>query len=108
MSRVIAVSSPNAKPERVNLRLSTDALETIKEAARVQGQDVTSFMTGAALDRARAVLAEDRLLRLTPHEVNQLETALDKEPAVVPRIMAVLRRFGSDHAAERQGSHAPG
>lgn len=105
-SRVIAVSSPTAKPERVNFRLSTEALETIKEAARVQGQDVTSFMTGAALDRARAVLAEDRLLRLTPHEVNQLEAALDKEPAVVPQLMAVLRRFGSDHAADRHGSHA--
>lgn len=108
MSRVIAVSSPNAKPERVNLRLSTDALETIKEAARVQGQDVTSFMTGAALDRARAVLAEDRLLRLTPHEVNQLETALDKEPAVVPQLMAVLRRFGLITRRSAKGSHAPG
>jgi len=103
---VIAVSSQTAKPERVNFRLSTEALETIKEAARVQGQDVTSFMTGAALDRARAVLAEDRFLRLTPHEVNQLEAALDKEPAVVPQLMAVLRRFGSDREVERQGSQA--
>ena len=101
---MIVVSSPTAKPERVNFRLSTEALETIKEAARVQGQDVTSFMTGAALDRARAVLAEDRFLRLTPHEVNQLEAALDKEPAVVPQLMAVLRRFGGDRHVEREGS----
>lgn len=90
------MASQTAKPERVNFRLSTEALNTIKEAAVVQGQDVTSFMTGAALDRARSVLAEDRLLRLTPHEVNQLEAALDKEPEVVPQLMAVLRRFGSD------------
>lgn len=49
----------------------------------MQQQDVTSFVLGAALERARAVLAEDRLLRLTPHEVNQLEQALDREPHVV-------------------------
>lgn len=65
---------------------------------------MTSFITGAALDRARTVLAEDRLLRLTPHEVNQLEAALDKEPAVVPQLMAVLRRFGGDRHVVREGS----
>jgi uncharacterized protein (DUF1778 family) len=88
------MSNPAAKPERVNLRLSTDALNTIREAAIAQGQDVTSFMTSAALDRARAILAEERLLRLTPHEVNQLEVALEAEPQVVPQLMSVLRRFG--------------
>lgn len=93
--RVISVSTQPAKPERINLRLSSESLATIKEAASAQGQDVTSFMTGAALDRARAVLAEERLLRLTPHEVNQLEAALEKEPEVVPQLMSLLRRFGA-------------
>jgi uncharacterized protein (DUF1778 family) len=92
--KVIAVSGQTAKPERVNLRLSTDALNTIREAAAAQGQDITSFMTSAAMDRARVILAEERLLRLTPHEVNQLEAALEEEPQVVPQLMSVLRRFG--------------
>jgi uncharacterized protein (DUF1778 family) len=83
------------KTERLNIRLSAEALETIKEAANVQQQDVTSFVMGAALERARAVLAEDRLLRLTPHEVNQLERALDAEPKVVPQLASLLRRFGA-------------
>jgi uncharacterized protein (DUF1778 family) len=83
------------KSERLNLRVSADALETIREAARVQQQDLTSFVLGAALERARAVLAEDRLLRLTPHEVNQLEKALDSEPQVVPQLASLLQRFGA-------------
>jgi uncharacterized protein (DUF1778 family) len=45
------------------------------------------------MERARAVLAEDRLLRLTPHEVNQLERALDSEPEVVPQLKAFIRRI---------------
>jgi len=48
------------------------------------------------MERARAVLAEDRILRLTPHEVNQLERALDAEPEVVPQLKAFIRRFGAD------------
>lgn len=93
--------SEPAKSERLNLRVASDAVETIREAARVQQQDLTSFVLGAALERARAVLAEDRLLRLTPHEVNQLEKALDSEPEVVPQLGALFRRFG---AADRESA----
>jgi uncharacterized protein (DUF1778 family) len=39
------------------------------------------------------VLAEDRILRLTPVEVNQLEKALDSEPEVVPQLRAFLQRI---------------
>jgi uncharacterized protein (DUF1778 family) len=88
-----------AKSERMNVRLSPDALETIRAAASVQQQDVTSFVLGAAMERARAVLAEDRILRLTPHEVNQLEKALDSEPEVIPQLRAFLQRISGDRDA---------
>ena len=82
-----------AKSARINVRLSPESLETIKAAASVQQQDLTSFVLGAVMERARAVLVEDRLLRLTPHEVNQLERALDAEPEVVPQLKAFIRRI---------------
>lgn len=92
-----------AKSARINLRLSQDALETVRAAAKVQQQDLTSFILGAAMERARAVLAEDRILRLTPHEVNQLERALDSEPEVIPQLRAFIRRLNVDHeTAQRQ------
>ncbi|MGD0244057.1 MAG: DUF1778 domain-containing protein [Streptosporangiaceae bacterium] len=85
-----------AKSARINLRLSPDSLETIRAAAHVQEQDLTSFVLGAAMERARAVLAEDRILRLTPHEVNQLERALDSEPEVISQLSAFIRRISAD------------
>jgi uncharacterized protein (DUF1778 family) len=88
-----------AKSARINLRLSPEALETVRAAASVQQQDLTSFVLGAAMERARAVLAEDRILRLTPYEVNQLERALDAEPEVVPQLRAFMRRFSGDRDA---------
>jgi uncharacterized protein (DUF1778 family) len=91
---------PEAKSERINVRLSPDAHEMLRAAASLQQQDLTSFVLGAAMERARAVLAEDRILRLTPHEVNQLEKALDSEPEVVPQLRAFLQRFSDAGSKE--------
>lgn len=86
------MSDDQTKTERLNLRISAEALTTIREAAATQGQDLTSFVLGAAMDRARAVLAEERLLRMTPVEVMQLEKALDREPQIVSQLAALLDR----------------
>jgi uncharacterized protein (DUF1778 family) len=86
-----------AKSARVNLRLNPESLETIRAAATVQQQDLTSFVLGAAMERARLVLAEDRLLRLTSHEINQLERALDADPEVIPQLRALIRRINEDN-----------
>ena len=88
-----------AKSARINLRLNPESLETIRAAAGVQEQDLTSFVLGAALERARMVLAEDQFLRLTSHEVNQLERALDADPEVVPQLRALIRRISEDNEA---------
>jgi uncharacterized protein (DUF1778 family) len=86
-----------AKSARINLRLNPESLETIRAAATVQQQDLTSFVLGAAMERARLVLAEDRLLRLTSHEINQLERALDADPEVIPQLRALIRRINEDN-----------
>ncbi|MCY7401329.1 MAG: DUF1778 domain-containing protein [Nocardioides sp.] len=86
------MTDDQTKTERLNLRISAEALTTIREAAASQGQDLTSFVMGASMDRARAVLAEERLLRMTPVEVMQLEKALDREPQVVSQLAALLER----------------
>jgi uncharacterized protein (DUF1778 family) len=87
-----AAESPRTK--RINMRLTEEAFSTIKQAVEIQQQDMTSFVLGAALERARAVLAEDLILRLTPHEIRQLEDAIDGEPQVIPQLEAMIRRFG--------------
>lgn len=79
------------KTQRLNLRCSESTLDTLREASEAQDQDLTSFILGAALDRARTVLAEQRVLRLSPAEVLQLEKALDAEPTVLPQLTALLK-----------------
>ena len=89
-----------AKNERMNLRCSAESLATLRDAAELQGQDLTSFVLGAALDRARSVLAEDRILRLNPAEVVQLERALDADPTVIPQLSRLFGGVPVKNAAQ--------
>lgn len=98
-------AAESTRSKRLNMRLTPEAMETIKRAAELQQQDVTSFVLGAALERARAVLAEDKILRLTPHEIHQLEAALDREPQVIPQLQAMIRRYGLPHESEQVLTH---
>jgi len=50
------VNESNGRTARLNMRLTPVALHLIREAAAAQQEDVTSFVLGAALDRARTVL----------------------------------------------------
>ena len=76
---------------RINMRVSEDNLALIKEAAEANGQDMTSFVLGAALDRARAVVLEARVTMLSPSEAERLEAALDAEPRVIPELVELFR-----------------
>lgn len=52
------------------------------------------------------VTSSNAFLPMSLREAQLVEAALSKQPAVVPQLMAVLRRFGSDHEVERQSSQA--
>lgn len=80
-----------ARTARLNVRLTPDALANIRDAAAAQQQDVSSFVLGAALEKARTVLMEEHILHLSPAEVKQLESVLDAEAAPVPQLSALLR-----------------
>lgn len=51
------------------------------------------------MDRARAILVEDHILRLSPHAALQLEKALDQDAVVVPQLAELVRRVCSDRPA---------
>lgn len=76
---------------RLNMRITPDALDLLREAAATQQQDVTSFVLGAAMAQARTVLMEQRVMVLTAREVAQVDEALDREPRVIPELAALIR-----------------
>lgn len=96
------------RSERLNMRVSAEALATIREAAAAQQQDVSAFVLGAAMEHARDVLLRDRVLQLTPRELDQVDAALDAEPRVVPALAALIeavRRDTPSYGAKKLVSH---
>ena len=84
------------KDQRLNIRLTSDALARIKEAASICQQDVTSFLLGAGLDRSRAVLSEERILRLSERDAAEIVKALDREPEIIPALVKLFEKYGTD------------
>ncbi|WP_218682822.1 DUF1778 domain-containing protein [Microbacterium sp. BF1] len=80
-------TAPNSA--RVNMRISSSALEVIDEAATLQGIDRTAFFIDAAVTRARKVISEERL-RVTATEVEQIKRLLsdDQDPTEALRSAA--------------------
>ena len=76
---------------RLNMRISPEAIETLREAAAAQQQDVTSFVLGAAMERARSVLMEQRVMLLTAREAVQVEESLDREARAIPELATLIR-----------------
>lgn len=82
----------SGRSARLNMRISPEALDLLKSAAAKQEQDLSAFVLGTAMERARAILLEDQVLRLSPHAVLQLEKALDDDAQVVPQLAELIRR----------------
>lgn len=87
------MSELNLRTARLNMRITPDALEDIKAAAALNNQDVSSFVLSAALDNARDILVRERVIKLSPHEIVQLEKALTAEPAPIPALTSLFAKY---------------
>lgn len=81
-----------SKSERVQFRVEPGLLADVRRAAQLQGQDLTSFVMGAAAERAREVLFEDSVLRLSPAAVLQLEDMFGREPQAISQLARMFER----------------
>ncbi len=95
--------TPADRSARLHMRIAPQALDTIRRAAAAQQQDVSSFVLGAAMERARAVLVEEGALVLSARDAAQLDEALGQEPHVVPGLAALLREVRDLRARTTEG-----
>jgi len=53
------------KPARMEFKTSFDAKELLNRAAALDGMDLTSFVLGPAIEKARQVIADHALITLS-------------------------------------------
>jgi uncharacterized protein (DUF1778 family) len=93
-------ASGSTRSQRVNMRIAPESLDLLRRAARTQQQDLSSFVLGAALDRARAVMTEVQILELSATEAARLDALLEEEPRVLPRLAEAIRAARAQRARD--------
>lgn len=82
---------------RIDMRLERDQKDLLEQAAVCQGQDLTSFILGALLDRARDVVARHRATVLSRRDMKAFLRLLDRPPAPNAALRAAFRRLKEVH-----------
>lgn len=71
------------KKARLEARISEKQKQTLQEAATVSGQSLTDFLISSALENARNIIEQERVLELTTRDCEKFVSALlqDEEPS---------------------------
>lgn len=78
------------RSEKLDLRLSVEAKQTIAEAANAAGQSVSEFVLASALARAEETLPDRLYFGLTAEKWMEFLEALDAPPRDHPRLRRLL------------------
>ena len=76
---------------RVELRLKSEDKAVLARAAALERLDLTSFILGSALPRARAVISEAETLRLSERDSLRVLDLLENPPEPPARLMRAVK-----------------
>ena len=74
------MSQQSDRTERIEARISPDALEVVKRAAEIQGRSVSEFIVDAAEQVAQKTIEETTIIRLSVEDQRQIMEALLNPP----------------------------
>ena len=85
------MSTNGTRSERLSLRLTGTAKEQLRTASELAQQDLSSFVLGAALEKARQVQLDNLVITLSPSDFAFLEEVI-ANPGVPPeRLIRLLK-----------------
>lgn len=84
--------TPESRSERVDLRMTPSAKQTLMQAASATNKTLTEFLLDSGLTAAYDTLADRRTFVLDDRRWDEFIAALDAPPTDNPRLRALLRR----------------
>ena len=86
-----AMTSSPLRSEKLDLRLTPGAKQTLQRAAAAAQRSVTDFVLESALASAAETLADRRSFQLDPEQWDAFMAALDAPPQLHPRLARLLQ-----------------
>lgn len=90
------IMSTSAKDSRIALRTSNETKTRLKEAARKTDQDLSSFILDAANSRARQVLMEEQIMRLSDRDFKLVEEMIANPPEPNEALRELVRKHAQN------------
>jgi uncharacterized protein (DUF1778 family) len=87
----MALTTPEVKSEKLDLRLSRSAKNILQRAAAASGRKLTEFVLESAMERAKETLPDRRTFGLTAEQWTAFQAALDAPSRDISRLAKVLR-----------------
>ena len=87
----MTLSTTEVKTEKLDLRLSMSAKNTLQMAATASGRKITEFVLESAMDRARETLPDRQVFGLNAEQWKAFQSALAAPPRDVSRLAKLLR-----------------
>lgn len=69
-----------SKKDRISLRISRKDKERIDRAAEIMGQDRTSFMSSAALEKAMDIMEKESRISLSERDFKKMMETIENPP----------------------------
>ena len=98
------VTIKNARTSRLNMRIAPETLETLRAAAASLHQDVSSFVLGTAVEKAREVLKDESVMYVSQKDWGFIQDLLTNENAVPQGLIDLFARTDTPFAALSQAS----
>ena len=80
----------NVKTERIDIRTTTAAKETLQRAAAIAHKNVSEFLLDAGIAAAADALADRRIFALNDAQWRAFQKALDRPVRSKPRLAKLL------------------
>lgn len=80
------------RAEKIDIRLTAEAKETLRSAAAAQGRTVSDFVLDSALQRAAETLPDRTRFDLGARQWAEFQALLDAPPRDLPRLAKLLKK----------------
>ena len=86
------ITDTESRSERVDLRMTPTAKQTLQRAATIANKTLTEFLLDRGLEAAYEALADRRVFVLSEAQWDEFMSRLEAPPADNPRLRALLAR----------------
>jgi uncharacterized protein (DUF1778 family) len=81
-----------SRTQRIEARITPEALAVVKRAAEIQGRSVSDFVVAAAQEAAHRTIEETQIIRLSVEDQRAFAEAILNPPEPTPALRRAFRR----------------